>query len=243
MLNINRLEKSFGNKKVLSKIDVSFKDSGVSVIVGTNGCGKTTLMNILAHMLSFTSGEISCDGNVIGSKEYKQQVFYIPSDFYLPEYMTGKEYLDFILKHYQQSNFDLIDILLDMFDLKEMITDLLETYSFGLKKKIQIIAALASNTKYILADEVFSGLDFDTVLLLQEVFDHQKHQRSIIVISHDFNTLVRFPNHIFIMSKGRLLPYEGKVEGIYSMVKEIGETYAKLEKLRSYFGTHQAFSE
>ncbi|MEQ9810536.1 ATP-binding cassette domain-containing protein [Streptococcus jiangjianxini] len=241
MFNICELSQSFKSDNILNGITCTFPDSEISIIVGTNGCGKTTFLNVLAQMIPYATGEIICNGYKIGSKEYKEQIFYIPSDFYLPEYMTGIEYLTFILKHYKNANYNQIDILLEIFDLKEFKDVLLEKYSFGMKKKIQIIAAFCSGTPYILADEVFSGLDFDTALLLEELFNFQKRYRSFVIVFHDMNTLNRFSNNIYIMSKGCLLPYKGLSQDIKNIIKQMGQTGEKFDKLQQYMGDFNTF--
>lgn len=241
MLDVYKLTKSFQNNKVLNGITCKFPNSEISIIIGTNGCGKTTFMNVLTQMIPYSTGRISCNDYKIGSKEYKEQIFYIPSDFYLPEYMTGIEYINFILKHYKNANHNQINILLEIFDLKEFKDILLEKYSFGMKKKIQIITSLCSGTPYILADEIFSGLDFETVLLLEELLDFQKKYRSFIIVSHNMSTINRFPNNIYIMSKGLLIPYRGSSEDIRNIVKQMRQTSEKFDKLQKYMGDFNTF--
>lgn len=241
MFNIYELTQSFQNNNILNGTTCTFPDNEISIIVGTNGCGKTTFMNVLTQMIPYTAGEVMCNGYKIGSKEYKEQMFYIPSDFYLPEYMTGIEYLTFILKHYKNANYNQIDILLEIFDLKEFKDVLLEKYSFGMKKKIQIIAGFCSGTPYILADEIFSGLDFDTVLLLEDLLDFQKKYRSFVIVSHDMNTLNRFASNIYIMSNGCLTPYKGSSKDIKNIVKQMGQTGEKFDKLQKYIRYFDAF--
>lgn len=220
MLTINQLSKSFGKKSVLSNLSMTFEDKGVYILVGMNGCGKTTFMNTLAHLSKADHGTVSCFGYPLGSKSYKNALFYIPSDFYLPEYLTADDYLRFVLSYYPKASFDKVDVLLSLFDLEPYRHQLLESYSFGMKKKIQLVAAIASNTHYILADELFGGLDFDTVLLVQELLQQLKTERCFIVVSHDLNTLLAFPDKIYMMSDGRLLPFKDSPNTLASHVKE-----------------------
>lgn len=236
MFNINNLDQSFSRKRILREISCQFPNSGVSIIIGTNGCGKSTFMNVLSEMIPFSSGEIICNGFPIKSKEYNEQIFYIPSDFYLPEFMTGEEYINFILKHYKNADFLLVEFLLNLFDLAEYKNTLIEKYSFGMKKKIQVIASFCSFTPYILADEIFSGLDFDTVILLESLIDYFKEKRSFIIVSHDMDTLKRFPENIFIMNKGCITPFLGNVNDKNDIVKSIGGISDKINSLHEYFG-------
>lgn len=74
----------------MDNITINFKED-TTVIVGLNGSGKTVFLNSITGILNIDSGTIAIDGFKPDSKEFKERIFYIPSDFYLPEYMTGKE--------------------------------------------------------------------------------------------------------------------------------------------------------
>lgn len=235
MLKINQLSKSFGKNSVLSDLSMTFEDKGVYVIVGTNGCGKTTFMNTLSHLSKADKGTVTCFDYPLGSKEYKNAIFYIPSDFYLPEYLTADEYLRFVLTYYPKASFDKVDILLSLLDLEPYRYQLLESYSFGMKKKIQLVAAIASNANYILADELFGGLDFDTVLLVQELLARLKKDRCFIIVSHDLNTLLAFPEKIYMMFDGNLLAFTDNPKTLANHVRTTGELNDKLQILHQYF--------
>lgn len=235
MLTIHNLSKKFGQQQVITNLNLQIEKHGVHIIVGTNGSGKTTLMNILTNIIKTDSGKIQCHDHSVESKQYKESIFYIPSDFYLPEYLTATEYLDLMLHHYPKSDIKQLDTLLAIFDLVEHQNKLLETFSFGMKKKIQLIAAIASNADYILADELFGGLDFDTVLLVQELLKILQEKRSFIIVSHDLNTLLAFPNNIYIMANGQLKSFRGKVENINQYIKKAGNLSAKIQNIQEYF--------
>ena len=167
-LHISHLTKSYKDHKVIDDLSFTFNKKGITIIVGVNGSGKTTLFNLINDLVDKDEGTITLSS--LSDEDRKKECFYIPSDFYLPEYMTGKEYVDFILSRYPYSNKENVEWLIHLLDFDEAYHKLIETYSYGMKKKIQIIAAIASNTHYIFADEVFNGLDFETVLLLEELF-------------------------------------------------------------------------
>ena len=157
MIEIEGLTKSFKKNRVIDALSASFSSTGVSVIVGTNGSGKTTLLNMLTNLLEADGGSIQIDGISPGSQAYKSKFFYLPSDFYLPGYMTGKEYVQFVLSRYETSEEEKASLLIELLDLADGQHKTIESYSFGMKKKIQIVAAVAANTDYIIADEIFGG--------------------------------------------------------------------------------------
>lgn len=73
--------------------------------------------------------------------------------------MTGNEYIQFVLARYPNADLDKVDSFFKLYDLKEAKHQLLESYSFGMRKKVQIIAAV-SNAPYVLGDEFFKWLGF-----------------------------------------------------------------------------------
>lgn len=234
MLIIKNLYKKYGKDIVINNLESSFSDKGVSLIVGTNGSGKTTLLNILTNMIQADSGLILLDRMEPSTIEYKSRIFYIPSDFYLPEYMTGKEFSEFILSRYSNSSIETFNMISKLLGINSSQEKTLETYSFGMKKKIQIAISIAANTEYIIVDEIFNGLDFETSILVQEIFEEISVNRKIIIVSHDRNTLEKFPNDIRLMNKGKLESFKGNPRELYELIKQEGMLNEKLYKIREY---------
>lgn len=234
MINIKNVSKRFGKKIVLDGLTVDFSSKDVSVIVGTNGSGKTTLFNIISGLIGSDSGNVSIDNTLFGTEDYKEKLFYLPSDFYLPGYMTGNEYARFILSRYENSDFVYFELVVSLFDLELDINKTIETYSFGMKKKLQIAIAVSLNVNTILADEIFSGLDFETVILAQELFIKAVNISKIVVISHDLNTLLKFNKDIWLMRFGRLEKYVGNPLELTNLVKNEGGLNEKIEEIYKY---------
>ncbi|MFR9694859.1 ATP-binding cassette domain-containing protein [Bacillus mobilis] len=235
MLKIKNLSKKFGNQVVINKLNTEFSNNGISVIVGINGSGKTTFLNMLTNLLQPDSGSISIDGLMPGTKEYKSKIFYLPSDFYLPDYMTGKEYADFVLSRYNSSAPDQLSFFLNLLDLTSSQNKKLESFSFGMKKKIQIAVAAAANTDYIIADEIFGGLDFETVILVQEIFNILSKKKKLIIVSHDKSTLDRFPNDIRLMRQGELTSFKGTTNELTNLIRREGVLHEKLIEIQQHF--------
>ena len=224
-LHISHLTKSYKDHKVIDDLSFTFNKRGITIIVGVNGSGKTTLFNLINDLVDKDEGTITLSS--LSDEDKKKECFYIPSDFYLPEYMTGKEYVDFILSRYPYSNKENVNWLIHLLDFDEAYHKLIETYSYGMKKKIQIIAAIASNTHYIFADEVFNGLDFETVLLLEELFQKLSNKRAFVFITHEMHLIQRFDCDCYMMKEGKLYHVE---DDPLKMIEEIKEEKTYQEK-------------
>lgn len=235
MINIENLEKRY-DVPILKGINVSFAKNSVSIIVGVNGSGKSTLLDCIVGLKKF-SGTIRIDNFECGSYAYKSKLFYLPSDFYLPEFMTGREYVSFVLKQYASSDCSQVETLYDIYGMTEKSHALIETYSFGMKKKIQLIAAIAAKTDYLLADEIFSGLDFETTILTQEIFKQMSKDTGIVLVTHSKMILECFSEHVFLMSDGKLEKYADDIINLEETIKEMEVVNDKRRLIKAYFNT------
>ncbi|MDR2660481.1 MAG: ABC transporter ATP-binding protein [Lactobacillaceae bacterium] len=236
MLKIINLNKKYGDRYVLKNINVSFNNTGITIIVGANGSGKTTFFNCLVGMSSIEdNGSIFLDNYFVGDRKFKELVFYVPSDFFLPEFMTGFEYSNFVLSRYPRSNKEDFLKLIQILNIEDYKKTLLSEYSFGMKKKIQIAVAIATHTKYILADEIFSGLDFETTIIVQEIFKYISKKQHIIIVSHESNVVNKFSDKILLMKNGNLTPFKGSVDDISSLIRRENDVWNKITEIQRYF--------
>ncbi|WP_349533913.1 ABC transporter ATP-binding protein [Leuconostoc citreum] len=240
MLKISNLNKKYDKYQVLKDINIEFNDTGVTVIVGANGSGKTTFFNSLIGMTNVEQDtSITLDNWTVGDREFKERVFYIPSDFFIPEFMTGVEYGRFVLSRYAYSELNDFLKMLDILDMTDSKDKLLSSYSFGMKKKIQIAVAIASHAQYILADEVFSGLDFETSLLVQDTFKYTSKRQQIIIVSHEANIVNNFSNNILLMRHGSLVPFKGSIDDIALTIRKEDDVHDKISEIQRYFDNEQ----
>lgn len=231
MFEIEKLSKSFGREKILKDLSVSFNDKGVTVIVGLNGSGKTVFLNTISGIYSVDSGRVSLNGQANNSKVFKESIFYIPSDSYLPEYLTGQEYAEFVQSRYSLSDKEVFLVVVELLEMTEALKKPIETYSFGMKKKLQIALALSLRVGYILADEVFSGLDLETIILVQELFALYSRDHKIILVSHERNIINKFSDDILLMRNGELTAFVGNVDELSDYIYKEGGVNEKLSRI------------
>ncbi|GAA2966346.1 abc transporter atp-binding protein [Ligilactobacillus murinus DSM 20452 = NBRC 14221] len=218
MLKVKNLQKKFGATTVLNDITIDFPNT--AVIVGLNGAGKTVFLNSITGISNIDSGSVELDGFKIGSREFKERIFYIPSDFYLPHYMTGSEYADFIMNRYPKSSSSLFFEISSLLDLTNFLNTPIESYSFGMKKKLQLAIMFSTPTPYILADEVFSGLDLETSLIVRELFTIVTKSRNLVLVSHEKDIILHFSDCILVMKNGQLSRYKHPPEDIENFIKK-----------------------
>lgn len=234
MLNINGLTKKYGDTYIFNDLSTSFTDTGVTLIVGLNGSGKTTFLNAVNRMIEVEKGNIFIDDINSQSVEYKRAITYIPSDFYLPDYMTGREFCNFTFSVYKTFNYSMFNFLIHLYDFEDSIDRLIESYSFGMKKKLQIITSFSLYVKYIFADELISGLDLETQLLTNTIIDFLKNERKIILVTHSLDAMNRYTDDIRILDSGELKTVSSRSE-IEEYILKTGVIDDKITTIQEYF--------
>lgn len=164
MLLIDRYTKLYGKKVAVDNLSLHIKPGEIYGFIGHNGAGKTTTLKACAGILNFEYGNILIDGISIKEKpmECKKKIAYIPDNPDLYGFLTGAAYLNFIADIYKVPLEIRNKRIEDFADKYGIIDDLgmpINSYSHGMRQKIAIISALIHESKLILMDEPFVGLD------------------------------------------------------------------------------------
>jgi len=202
-LKLQDLSLSYGDNKVFSEINHSFKIGRIYAICGENGSGKTSLLNCIMGMyLDLISGQILFDGTPIDKLDMaymrRNRISFVEQ---LPEFlnMSLEEFLTFGIEQtevVQKTKQELIDIFdLGKFDLSTPIAESGSNFSGGEKQKIAITRALSKNSAIAILDEPTSALDDASVDILVDVLNRQKSSRITLVISHDHRILQLCDEH------------------------------------------------
>lgn len=203
-LELKNIEKSFGEKKVLS--GVSFKAEGGKAfgLLGRNGAGKTTSIRILMDVFPANSGEVLIDGRPIDYS--KIGIGYLPEErgLYPRKIIIDQlAYFAELKGMSRKAAVQSIDYWLNRLDMMEYRNKKLEILSKGNQQKIQLITALAHNPDIIILDEPFSGLDPVNALLLKDVVKEQIAMGKIVLFSsHQMSYIEEFCDSIAILNNG-----------------------------------------
>ena len=204
VLELRNIEKSFGEKKVLT--GVSFKAEGGKAfgLLGRNGAGKTTSIRILMDVFPANSGEVLIDGqpidyNKIGIGYLPEERGLYPKKIIIDQLTYFAELKGMSHKAAVQS----IDYWLGRLGMTEYRNKKLETLSKGNQQKIQLITALAHDPDIVILDEPFSGLDPVNAMLLKDVVKEQIAKGKIVLFSsHQMSYIEEFCDSIAILNNG-----------------------------------------
>lgn len=203
-LELLNIEKSFGDKKVLT--GVSFKAEGGKAfgLLGRNGAGKTTTIRILMNVFPSDGGQVLIDGKPIDYNKIK--IGYLPEERGLYPKKIILDQLVYFAQLKGMSRADAIkaiDYWLNRLGMTEHRTKRLDTLSKGNQQKIQLITALAHDPDIVILDEPFSGLDPVNAMLLKDVVKEQIAIGKIVLFSsHQMSYIEEFCDSIAIINKG-----------------------------------------
>jgi NitT/TauT family transport system ATP-binding protein len=202
---IHGLTKEFmtgqGKIRALGGVDLEVRDQEFFGVIGPTGCGKTTLLNIIAGMEKPTSGAVE----FIGEKRTQAMVSMVFQDAALMPWRTvernvplGPEFRKESAPAYKR----VTNFFLEMVRLLDFSTAHPAELSGGMKQKVAIARALANDPEVILMDEPFANLDAQTRLLLREELLRiwEKDKKTVILVTHNIEEAVMLCDRIAVMS-------------------------------------------
>ncbi|XID90610.1 ATP-binding cassette domain-containing protein [Paenibacillaceae bacterium WGS1546] len=212
MLEALDLRKIFKGKVAVD--DASFYlDEGESVgLLGPNGAGKSTTISILSSLLKPNSGDVRLNGESVLAKPQKIRdvLGVVPQEIALYEELSAYENLKFFGRIYRLKGSLLesrIQELLEMVGLRDRQKELIKTYSGGMKRRINIAAALLHDPKIVIMDEPTVGIDpqsrshiLDTVRLL-----NREKGTTVLYTSHYMEEVEQLCSRVYIMDHGRII--------------------------------------
>lgn len=183
MLKTINLNKSYQNLKVLENLNMAFEPGIIHCLFGASGCGKTTLLNILAGLELFDSGYLEGLSN-------KKLSFIFQEERLLP-WATAKENILFILESQKETSDALLlaEKYLNLVELSEFANYHPENLSGGMQRRLSIAKALAYNGDILFMDEPFKGIHLE---LKSKLMDHIKELKNdkgkyILFTTHDIS--------------------------------------------------------
>ncbi len=234
-MEIKNIEFSYGKNKVLDDISFKIPDGKVTTIIGANGCGKSTLFNVMTKNLKPQKGIVILDGkdiNTISLKAFAKQAAIVHQYNTAPNDITVETLVGYgRLAHRKFAHQDkeedekYIERALKAASLEDLRKCNISELSGGQRQRAWIAMALAQNTKILLLDEPTTYLDIkyqiDILRLVRSL--NEEYGMTIVMVLHDINQAAYYSDCIAAMKHGKIIASGTPEEVITTEI--ISETY------------------
>lgn len=211
MLQVKALTKSFGDRRAVDGVSFSLEKGRTLGLIGPNGAGKSTTVGMVCGLIQPDSGEVLLNGQRMqaGASAAKQTLGLVPQDLALYEELSARENLRIFGALYGLSGALLkqrVEAALELVSLSDRAGDKPSTFSGGMKRRLNIAAAMLHQPPLLILDEPTVGVDpqsrnaiFDCLEALQD----QGH--SLIYTSHYMEEVERLADHIVVVDHGKVI--------------------------------------
>lgn len=238
VIDVSELSKHFGSFKAVDEISFTVKPGEIFGLLGPNGAGKTTTIKMLITLLSPTSGRALIAGYSVGkdAREVRRNIGYVSQMISVDGSLTGYENLLLFARLYdvpKREREEKIAETLSMLGLTEVAHAMVNTYSGGMIRKLEIGQALMHSPKVLFLDEPTVGLD---PVARRNIWNHlqtlrEKYRMSILITTHYMDEAEELCDQLAIMHLGKII-ISGSVE---ELKEQTGQPNATLETAFTFF--------
>lgn len=247
-LELIDLTKKYGNFTALDHMNITFTP-GIYGILGANGAGKSTMMNLLTDNISRTGGQILFDGTDILKlgKDFRRVLGYMPQQQGFYEHMTAQTFLYYMaeLKGIPKKQAaQEIEALLEVTNLSQVRHKKLGGYSGGMKQRVLLAQALLGDPKVVILDEPTAGLDPKERIRIRNFISSMSRNRIILLATHIVSDIESISDQILMMKKGQMVGIGapgGLVESVADKVKEMPCPPEELDRVQEQYKVGNIF--
>lgn len=217
LFQAKQLEAGYDRKTVIQGISLEIPSNKISVMIGANACGKSTLLKTMARLIKPASGKITLDGRPIDNippKQFARVVGLLPQSPIVPEGICvadlvgrGRFPHQSLLGGWTKTDYEAVAEAMEIMNITELANRHIDELSGGQRQRVWIAMALAQQTDILFLDEPTTFLDITyQVEILDLLTDlNRKYGTTIVMVLHDINLSARYADHIFALHQGKLV--------------------------------------
>ncbi len=246
MLEIKHLTKKYGDFTALRDVNLTL-DKGVFGILGANGAGKSTFLNLITDNIPRTEGEILYNGKEILTlgAAFRKKVGYTPQLQGMYEDFSAGQFLRYIgslkgMKHKKCKEQSME--LLELVGLRQVAHKKLGAYSGGMRQRVLLAAAMLDDPEILILDEPTAGLDPEERIRLRNHIAELAKNRTVLLATHVVSDIECIAEKVILMKKGQLLRFGSPIElmeEIQGKVREFTGTFEEVSSLKEIYGKGQ----
>jgi ABC-2 type transport system ATP-binding protein len=220
VLQIEKLNKSYGNRSVLRDLTLHIQAGEIYGLLGQNGAGKTTTINILCNLLNADSGKVFINGEPV-SDSTKPLIGVAPQENLLYKSLSCEENLNFFAQIYgldRKQRYHQVEQCLKAVNLTDRANSPVETLSGGMQRRLNIAVALVHQPKLVILDEPTTGLDIEARYEIWDLIQQLQSQGiTILLTTHFLDEAERLCQRIGILKNGSIVA-EGSLEELQKLI-------------------------
>ena len=209
MIEIRNLQKSYGSKQALRNLSCVIQQGEIVGLLGLNGAGKSTTMNIMAGCLSATQGTVLIDGLDIAKEplKAKKKIGYLPEIPPLYVDMKVIQYLEFIydLKKVKGSKKQHLAEVCEKARITDVKDRLSKNLSKGYRQRVGLAQALIDNPPVLILDEPTVGLDPTQIIEIRNLIEEMGKDHTVILSSHILSEVQAVCTRVIVINEGRVV--------------------------------------
>ena len=234
LIEIEKLSKSFGEQKVLDKIDFNLESGEIVGLIGPSGSGKSTLIKTMLGMEKADDGEALVLDYKMPKREILSNIGYMAQSDALYEMLTGYENLDFFGKMKGVPSDKLkkeIEYIAEVVDLTDDLKKLVSKYSGGMKRRLSLAIALIGSPELLILDEPTVGIDPSLRKnIWKELFKQRDNGVGILVTTHVMDE-AELTEKVGLLLNGDIIDFDTPQQlKVKNNVKTIEEVFLKVEE-------------
>ena len=233
MIEVKNVTKKYGNFTAVDNITFTVKDGEVVGLLGQNGAGKSTTMNMITGFIEPTEGNIVINGFDIMKKplKAKKQIGYMPENVPLYTELTVKEFVTYMaeLKLVERKiRKQEVENVIKETGLQEVENKLIRNLSRGYKQRVSMAGALVGNPEVLILDEPTVGLDPKQIIEIRNLIKNLGKKHTVILSSHILSEISQICEKVVILNKGKIVAIDTP-ENLEEKTKEQNILYVTVE--------------
>lgn len=234
LLQAEHIVAGYDHKTVIHGVSLAIPSHKISVMIGANACGKSTLLKTMARLIKPASGTITLDGKPLGQippKQLARVVGLLPQSPIVPEGISVADLIgrgrfphQSLLGGWSKKDYEAVAEAMDMMNVTELANRPIDELSGGQRQRVWIAMALAQQTDILFLDEPTTFLDITYQIEILDLLTdlNRKQGTTIVMVLHDINLSARYADHIFAFRQGQLVA-EGKPSEVITstLVKDV----------------------
>lgn len=215
-LTATGLSAGYGEDEILHGLDLAVPPGKITVIVGANACGKSTLLRAMSRLLSPRKGQVLLDGKSIHRmppRDLARTLGLLPQSPIAPEGITvadlvsrGRHPHQSLFSRWTRADDEAVDAALTATKTSDLAERPVDELSGGQRQRVWIAMALAQQTEILLLDEPTTFLDISHQVEVLDLLTDLNHARgtTVVMVLHDLNLAARYADHLVAMTDGRV---------------------------------------